>query len=172
MLIEDSILRAISGFAQRPPDGRGAHRQRSACYAHIRCRALHPMLGGDKDPQEIVASKEGLPPPILVGRWTSLQASSCFGQRGLLGGKREDPLPRQRGDHHRQWPLNRSSAWAWSAMTCAWTARGHLRQGGQSVPRGRGPAHVAHRRPDGGRNGLTGAPRCASDTLQPRPVVG
>jgi TldD protein len=70
------------------------------------------MLGGDKDPKEIVASiKKGLYATNFGGGQVDITSGKfvfCC-QRGLLGGKRQDPVSGQ-GCHHRwQRPGCRSS---------------------------------------------------------------
>jgi TldD protein len=71
------------GRDERAPDGRGAHRQRPAreLCAHPMPRMTNTyMLGGDKDPKEIVASidrRACMPPTSAAARWTSPAASSC-----------------------------------------------------------------------------------------------
>ena len=99
VLIEDGILKGYIQdlSSERPPDGRGPHGQwpprklRTSHAAHDQ----HLHAGGDKDPQEIIASiKKGCTPATLVaGRWTSPRASSCFRPAKPTGWKRQDPGP-------------------------------------------------------------------------------
>ena len=95
--IQDSLNARLMGVA---PTGNG----RRESYAHIPMPRMTNtyMLGGDKDPQEIIASiKKGLYASNFGGGQVDItRASSCFLPAKPTGWKRQDPVPRQ-GRHHR-----------------------------------------------------------------------
>ena len=119
-----------------------AHRQRPPRELRRRADAAHDQhlhAGGDKWPTRSspASSAACTPPTLAAARSTSRAASSCLGQRGLLGGERQDPVSGRAPP---------SSATARIALTVsddrqrhgAGHRRGRVRQGRQSVPVGVG----------------------------------
>jgi TldD protein len=110
VLIEDGILKGYIQDAMNArlmgvkPTGNG----RRESYAHVPMPRMTNtyMLGGDKDPKEIVASikRACMPPTSAAGRSTSPRQVRLQRQRGLLGGERQDPVPGQGRHHRRQRP--------------------------------------------------------------------
>ena len=84
VLIEDGILKGYIQDAMNArlmntaPTGNG----RRESYAHVPMPRMTNtyMLGGDKDPQEIVAASKRacMPPTLAAGKWTSLRANLFF----------------------------------------------------------------------------------------------
>ena len=110
VLIEDGILKGYIQDSMNArlmgvkPTGNG----RRESYAHIPMPRMTNtyMLGGDKDPQEIIGSiKKACTPPIsAAARWTSPAASSCSPPAKPIGWRTARSSTRSRGDHHRQRP--------------------------------------------------------------------
>jgi TldD protein len=93
VLIEDGILKGyIQDAHERPPDGRGAHRQWAA-----RELCPHPHAAHDQyvyvgwrqrsagNCQASIKKGPCTPPTLVVGRWTLLRASSCFRPARRIG---------------------------------------------------------------------------------------
>ena len=115
VLIEDGILKGYIQDAMNArlmgvkPTGNG----RRESYAHVPMPRMTNtyMLGGDKDPKEIVASiKKGLYATNFGGGQVDITSGKFVfsRQRGLLGGKRQDPVPGQGRHDRRQRPGVRS----------------------------------------------------------------
>jgi TldD protein len=105
------------------PTGNG----RRESYAHVPMPRMTNtyMLGGDKDPKEIVASiKRG---PVChqlrrrPGRHHQRQVR-LQRQRGLLGGERQDPVPGEGRHHRRQRPESLKKASRMIGNDMRWTA--------------------------------------------------
>jgi TldD protein len=111
VLIEDGILK---GYIQDAMNARlmgvaATGNGRRESYAHVPMPRMTNtyMLGGDKDPQEIVASIErGLYATNFRRRpgRHHLGQVRVFGQRGLLGREGQDPVSGQGRDHRGQRP--------------------------------------------------------------------
>jgi TldD protein len=161
VLIEDGILKGYIQDAMNArlmgvkPTGNG----RRESYAHVPMPRMTNtyMLGGDKDPKEIVASiKKGLyatnfgggQVDITSGKFVFSASEAFWVENGKIQypvkgativGSGPESLKKVTHDRQRHAPGQR---------------RGHLRQGRPERACGRGPADAAHRRPDRGRHGL------------------
>ena len=165
VLIEDGILKGYIQDAMNArlmgvkPTGNG----RRESYAHVPMPRMTNtyMLGGDKDPKEIVASiKKGLYATNFGGGQVDITSGKFVfsRQRSLLGGKRQDPVPGEGRHDRRQRPGVAQEGHHDRQRHEARQRRRHLRQGRPERAGGRGPADLAHRRPDGGRHRLTACP--------------
>ncbi len=161
VLIEDGILKRLHpGLDERAADGRQAHRQRPARELRACADAAHDQHlhagrqqaeGRDHRQHQEGAVRHQL--RRRAGGHHQRQVR-VLGERGLLGGERQDRLPgegrhvdrqRPRGDDPRQHDRQRPAA----RHRC-----GRVRQGRPERAGGRGPADAAHRPADGRRYGV------------------
>lgn len=160
VLIEDGILKGYIQDSMNArlmgvkPTGNG----RRESYAHIPMPRMTNtyMLGGDKDAKSSAPSKRACTPATSpVGRWTLPAASLCSRPAKPIGGKRQDPVPRQGCDHHRKRPRvaqahQRDRQRYAPGLRCGGTCG----KRSERAPHGCGPTCTAYRWPDGRRNGL------------------
>ena len=140
------------GQPERPPDGRQAHGQRPARelrpHAHARMTNTYMLAATRSDGNRRLASRRAVRHQLWWRAGGHHQRQVRFlGQPGPLGGKRQD-FTRQ-GCHDRIGAA-RKITMIGNDMRPGQRCR-HLWQRGPKRARGRGPAHTAHRWPDGGR---------------------
>ncbi len=176
VLIEDGILKGYIQDAMNArlmkvaPTGNG----RRESYAHVPMPRMTNtyMLGGDKTPQEIVASiKKGLYATNFGGGQVDItsgkfvfSASEAF---WVENGKIQYPV--KGATLVGQWPRRADPRQHDRQRHGAGQRRRHLRQGRPERAGGRGPADAAHRWHDGGRHGLR--PKAVPSSAQGRAFI-
>ena len=158
VLIEDGILRGYIQDSMNArlmgvkPTGNG----RRESYAHVPMPRMTNtyMLAGTRSKEEIIAEPEARPVCHQLrrrpGRHHQRQVR-VLGERGLLGGERQDRLPGEGRHAHRQRPRGDDAREHDRQRPAARHRRRRVRQGRPERAGGRGSADAAHRPADGGR---------------------